>query len=352
VTGPLAGLAVIEMAAIGPVPMAGQILADLGATVTVIDRRAGQDISREVHRRGKRSVALDLKSEAGRAAALALLGGADVLIEGFRPGVMERLGLGPEAVLALNPRLVYGRMTGWGQAGPLAASAGHDLTYLALTGALHAIGRAGEPPPPPLNLVADYGGGAMMLLVGCLAALWERGRSGRGQVVDAAMVDGVPALMGLLHSLRATGLWQDRREANWLDGGAPWYRCYACADGKFVALAALEPEFFATFLGLAGLPADWLARQMDRDAWPAMGEAIAARLAERTRDDWAAVFEGSDACCAPVLDWAEAPAHPHMVARGVFLTAGGVLQAAAAPRFSRTPGEAGPMGTTTGAEGE
>lgn len=349
--GPLAGLRVVEMAGIGPCPMAGQMLADLGAAVTVIDREAGRDISREVNRRGKRSVALDLKAEAGRAAALALAATADVLLEGFRPGVMERLGLGPEPCLAANPGLVYGRMTGWGQSGPLARSAGHDLTYLGLTGALHAMGRAGEPPMPPLNLVADYGGGAMLLVAGVLAALWERSRSGRGQVVDAAMCDGVPALMGLLHTMRAEGLWQDRREANLLDGGAPFYRCYACRDGRFLAVAALEPAFFAEFLRLAGLPAAWAAVQMDRGRWPEMARAFAARIAERDRDDWAAIFEGTDACAGPVLDLEEAARHPHMAARGVFLRAGGVLQAAPAPRFDRTPGRAGAMAGRTGEDG-
>ncbi|HEU0221703.1 MAG TPA: CaiB/BaiF CoA-transferase family protein [Paracoccaceae bacterium] len=351
-SGPLTGLQVVEMAGIGPCPMAGQMLADLGAAVVVIDRRAGEDVSAEVNRRGKRSVALDLKTEAGVATALHLIGRADVLIEGFRPGVMERLGLGPDPCLKRNPGLVYGRITGWGQEGPLAASAGHDLTYLGLTGALHAMGKAGEPPMPPLNLVADYGGGGMFLLAGVLAALWEKGRSGRGQVVDSAMVDGVPAMLGLLHGYLARGLWLNRRAANALDGAAPWYRCYACADGRFLAVAAIEPQFFAEFLRRAGLPDHWRALQRDRAAWPEMAQAFAARIAEKTRDEWAAIFEGSDACTGPVLDWEEAPRHPHMAARGSFIARDGIVQAAVAPRFARTPGEAGAMPTVTGTDTE
>lgn len=335
-SGPLAGLRVLEMAGLGPCPMAGQYLADLGADVLVVDRKAGTDISRDVNRRGKRSVALDLKASDGRDTAQMLACDADLLIEGFRPGVMERLGLGPEPLMARNQALIYGRMTGWGQDGPLAHSAGHDLTYLALTGALEAMGAPHRPPDPPLNLVADYGGGALFLVMGVLAALIERGRSGQGQIVDAAMTDGVPALLALQYSLRASGIWRDERGANWLDGGAPWYRCYACRDGRFLAVAALEPAFFAAFLALAGLPDHWRDRQMDRSAWPAMTEAFAARLAQRDRDDWAAVFEGSDACAGPVLRWAEAPEHPHMAARGVFRAPNGVLQAAPAPRFSRS----------------
>ncbi|RMH52118.1 MAG: CoA transferase [Alphaproteobacteria bacterium] len=347
-SGPLAGLRVVEMAGLGPCPMAGQFLADLGADVVVIDRAADVDISQEINRRGKRSVVLDLKSAGGRDAALALIARADVLIEGFRPGVMERLGLGPSDCAAVNPGLVYGRMTGWGQEGPLAASAGHDLTYLALTGALWAMGEPDRPPRPPLNLVADYGGGAMFLLLGVLAALWERERSGRGQVIDAAMIDGVSALLALQHTLRARGLWTDRRGDNWFDGAAPWYRCYACRDGKFLAVAAFEPEFFAEFLRIAGLPGDWVGRQMDRAAWPAMAEAIAARIAERDRDDWAALFEGADACAGPVLDWEEALRHPQMAARGVLARRDGLIQPMPAPRFSRTPARAGPLGRRTG----
>ncbi|MEL6236247.1 MAG: CaiB/BaiF CoA-transferase family protein [Pseudomonadota bacterium] len=349
-SGPLASLRVLEMAGLGPCPMAGQYLADLGADVVVVDRRAGEDISHDVNRRGKRSVVLDLKTAEGVAEARALAGRADVLIEGFRPGVMERLGLGPADLTEAHPGLIYGRMTGWGQEGPLAASAGHDLTYLALTGALHAMGAPDRPPEPPLNLVADYGGGALFLVMGVLAALFERGRSGRGQVIDAAMTDGVPALLALQYSMRATGLWRDERGVNWLDGGAPWYRCYACRDGKFLAVAALEPPFFTTFLRLAGLDAGWAARQMDRAAWPEMAETFAARLAERDRDAWAAVFEGSDACTGPVLSWTEAPEHPHMVARGVFRTHQGVLQAVPAPRFSRSVTDMPEMGRETGAD--
>ena len=336
--GPLAGLRVVEMEGIGPAPLAGQLLADLGAEVVLITRRAGGRADpADINNRGKRSVALNLKSAAGLQAALALVARADVLIEGFRPGVMERLGLGPDPCLARNPGLIYGRMTGWGQDGPMAQMAGHDINYLGLTGFLHATGRADDVPTPPLNIGADYAGGTMFLLLGILAALFERSRSGRGQVVDAAMVDGASALMALIHSWIARGGWSEQREANLLDGGAPFYRCYECADGKFISVGPLEPQFHAELLRLAGLPEDHQADQMDRARWPERREAYAAIFRRKTRDEWAEIFAGSDACVAPVLSWSEAPAHPHMAARGSFFRRDGVTQAAPAPRFNRTP---------------
>ena len=343
--GPLAGLRVIELAGLGPCPLAGQLLADLGADVVVIDRRSAPADPADVNRRGKRSVVLDLKSAEGREAVLRLAERSDVLIEGFRPGVMERLGLGPADVEARAPRLVYGRMTGWGQDGPLAHTAGHDIGYLALTGALAAIGPR-ERPVAPINLAADYAGGTMFLVFGVLAALFERERSGRGQVVDAAMVDGVPALMALVHSMLARGQWQERREANLLDGGAPFYRVYECADGRHVAVGALEPQFFAVLCEGLGIELP----QYDTAAWPDHHERMAAVFRTRTRDEWAAAFEGTDACVAPVLSTSEAPDHPHMAARETFVRPGGVLQAAPAPRFARTPAPAPRLPRAHGAD--
>lgn len=342
--GPLAGLRVVEMAGIGPAPLAAMLLAGLGAEVVRLDRPAAPGRAmpmaarHDVVGRGRRAVALDLKSPCGVAQALDLAAAADVLIEGFRPGVMERLGLGPAPCLARNPRLVYGRMTGWGQEGPLAQSAGHDINYLGLTGVLHAIGRAGERPVPPLNMVADYGGGTMMLLFGLLAALWERERSGRGQVVDAAMTDGVAALSAFFHGLRAAGHWSLERGANLLDGGAPFYDTYETADGRFLAVGCLEPAFFAEMARRLGLDARFIAGQRDRALWPEMRAEMARLFRTRGRDDWEAAFAGSDACVTPVLDWDEAPAHPHNAARGSFAVADSVAAPAPAPRFSRTPG--------------
>jgi alpha-methylacyl-CoA racemase len=339
----LAGLRVIEFAAIGPAPMACMLLADLGAEVVRIDRPTPSGLGlplaprHDVHARNRRSVVLDLKQPAGRDAALRLLDGADVLVEGFRPGVMDKLGLGPDAVLARQPRLVYGRMTGFGQTGPLAQAAGHDLNYIALTGALHAIGAAGGPPLPPLNLVGDYGGGALFLALGVLAALWERQRSGCGQVVDAAMVDGTAALLGLQHGLAAAGQWRDERGSNLLDGGAPHYACYACADGRWLSLAPLEPRFLAQLLQALELPADLVAAAHERSRWPALREALAAKLRTRPRDAWCALLEGTDACVAPVLTLQEAPQHPHARARSAYVAVDGMLQPAPAPRFTRTP---------------
>lgn len=335
--GPLDGLKLVEMAGLGPCPLAGQLMADLGADVVVIDRKSARVDPAEVNRRGKRSVALNLKSAEGLEAAQKLIARADILIEGFRPGVMEKLGLGPEACHAANPGLIFGRMTGWGQQGPLAMTAGHDINYLSLSGALGAIGPAGSPPVPPLNLVADYGGGTMFLIFGVLSALYERSRSGKGQVVDAAMVDGVPAMMGLLHQWMAQGQWGQGRETNLLDGGAPFYRCYTTKDGRALSVGPLEPQFFAQLVALAGLPPEHCEDQNATATWAERRALYAQVFAARTRDEWMAVFDGSDACVAPVLDWDEVEHHPHNAARGTFVRVDGVMQAAPAPRFDRTP---------------
>lgn len=335
--GPLDGLKLVEMAGLGPCPLAGQLMADLGAEVVVIDRKSARANPAEVNRRGKRSVALNLKSPEGLEAAQKLIARADILIEGFRPGVMEKLGLGPQACHAANPGLIFGRMTGWGQQGPLAMTAGHDINYLSLSGALGAIGPADSPPVPPLNLVADYGGGTMFLIFGVLSALYERGRSGKGQVVDAAMVDGVPAMMGLLHQWMAQGQWGQGREANLLDGGAPFYRCYTTKDGRALSVGPLEPQFFAELVALAGLPPEHCDDQNAPATWAARRALYAQVFATKTRDEWMAIFDGSDACVAPVLDWDEVEHHPHNAARGTFMRVDGVMQAAPAPRFDRTP---------------
>ncbi len=335
-SGPLSSLTVIEMVGLGPCPLAGQLLADLGAEVIVIDRKSGVDISKEVNRRGKKSIALDLKNEQGIEILLQLISKADILIEGFRPGVMERLGLGPDECLANNPRLIYGRMTGWGQTGPLSHSAGHDLNYLATTGALHAMGKDGEPPVPPLNLVADYGGGSMFLIMGTLSAIIERGISGKGQIVDAAMVDGVPAMMGMIHSMLAQDTWVNNREDNFVDGGAPYYRCYTCADGKYMSVGCIEPQFFAEFLHLAKLDENLGKKQNDKTAWPMLNALFEKTIRSKSRDEWASVFEGTDACVAPVLDFDEAANYPHNVERNAFFKQNGVTQTSIAPRFSRT----------------
>lgn len=332
-SGPLASLKVIEFSGLGPAPLAGQLLADMGADVITIDRQPAPLDVADVNRRGKRSVVLNLKTEAGHAAVGALIAQSDVLIEGFRPGVMERLGLGPSDC---PETLIYARMTGWGQDGPWAQMAGHDINYLALTGALHAMGADGEPPIPPMNLVADYGGGTMFLIFGILSAVIERGISGKGQVVDTAMVDGVPALMGLIHSFLANGSWSEARARNWFDGGAPFYRCYTCADGKFISVGALEPQFYAILLEKLGLPADLADSQNERSTWAARAAQFAAIFARQPRDHWARVFDGTDACVAPVLTFSEAPKHPHMAARASFLTLADVVQSAPAPRFGRS----------------
>ncbi len=338
--GPLAGLRVVELAGIGPGPFAAMLLADLGAEVIRIDRpgeTARLAPERDATRRGRRSLTLDLKCAAAVAVLLRLVETADALIEGFRPGVAERLGFGPEICLARNPRLVYGRMTGFGQSGPLAEAAGHDLNYIALAGVAHGIGRAEAPPVPPLNLVGDYGGGAMFLVVGVLAALLERTRSGSGQVVDAAMAEGAALLMTPFYALHAAGLWQDRRAANLLDGGAPFYDTYATADGKYLSIAALEPKFFAELARRIGLDDAFVKGQYDQALWPALRAALTAIIATRSRETWAKILEGTDACALGVLSLAEAPLHPHHRARGSFIEINGVTQPAPAPRFSRTP---------------
>jgi alpha-methylacyl-CoA racemase len=341
--GPLTGVRIVEVAGIGPGPFAAMMLGDMGAEVLRIERtvpsRADAGIVDGILRRNRSAVAvLDLKAERGRDALLRIVESADALIEGFRPGVAERLGFGPDVCLARNPRLVYGRITGWGQDGPLARSAGHDIDYIALSGVLHAIGRPGTPPVPPINLVADFGGGGMLLAYGVVCALLEAARSGRGQVVDAAMVDGCAALMGLTMQLRHLGLWNDRRGTNLLDGGAPFYDAYETADGEYIAVGAIEPQFYAELLQRCGLDADELPAQNDRDAWPAMKERFTALFRTRTRAEWCELLEGTDACVSPVLSLDEARRHPHNAARGTFVEAFGVPQPAPAPRFSRTPG--------------
>lgn len=335
-SGPLEGLNIIEMAGMGPAPLAGQLLADLGATVTVIERASGPQRPNDVNSRNKRSIAINLKAEGGAELVLSLLERADALIEGFRPGVMERLGLGPDICLARNPGLIYGRMTGWGQDGPMAQMAGHDLNYVAQTGLLHMMGHADRPPAPPLNLVGDYGGGSMFLILGIFAALWEKQRSGKGQVVDAAMIDGVASLGSIFAMLKADGLWVDKRESNLLDGGSPYYQVYATSDGGFVSVGAIEPQFFAELVEKAGIPADLASRRDDRSTWAQQRVEYAAIFAARTRDEWARIFENSDACLVPVLTPQEAITHPHNAARQAYIEVGGLMQAAPAPRFSRS----------------
>lgn len=336
-SGPLHGLRVVEIASIGPGPFAAMVLSDLGAEVTRVDRVGGGAGVGDPLLRGRSSiVTADLKTEAGVAAVLRLVEESDVLIEGFRPGVAERLGFGPDVCAARNPRLVYGRVTGWGQTGPRAAQAGHDIDYLAVAGALHPIGEAGGGPVPPLNLVGDFGGGGMLLVVGVLAALFERDTSGSGQVVDAAMVDGASLLMAFHHGLLAGGLWSDRRGDNLLDGGAPFYRCYRTADDRYMAVGAIEPQFYAALLEGLGLTGEDLPDQYDRAGWSNLGGRFAAVFAGRTRDEWEAVFAGRDACVVPVLTPTEAPVDAHLVARKSFVEIDGVVQPAPAPRFSRS----------------
>ena len=351
--GPLQGLRVVELASIGPGPMCTMLLADLGADVIRIDRLEPSGLGVpmqarfDVNGRSRRSAALDLKSAAGVDAALRIVDRADVLIEGFRPGVAERLGLGPADCHARNPRLVYGRMTGFGQTGPLAQAAGHDLNYIALTGALDAIGPAGGAPVPPLNLVGDYGGGALYLAFGLMAALFERQTSGRGQVVDAAMVDGAASLMSMFHGMLAAGGWSGPRGGNLLDGGAPFYGVYETADGQHVSIGSLEPKFYAEMVRRLGLDEKFLRLQGDVSQWPALRQAIAAAVRERTRAEWSALLEGSDVCFAPVLKLGEAHRHPHAVARGTYVEVAGVVQPGPAPRFDRSvPGHPRPAPET------
>jgi len=341
--GPLAGVKVLEFEAIGPGPFAGMLLADMGADVLLVDRPASSDLGLKRERwmdvmlRGRRSVTLDLKSKNAAATALELVSRADALIEGFRPGVMERLGLGPDACLKLNPKLVYGRMTGWGQDGPLAPRAGHDINYIALAGVLNAFGRKGQAPVPPLNLVGDFGGGGMLLGFGIACALLHAQKTGQGQVVDAAMVEGASLLAAMFSGFLAAGSWSEERGANMLDTGAPWYDCYATSDGKYVAIGAIEAKFFEELvqrLGLSGLPP-----QNERARWPEMREAFAKTFKQKTRDDWVKVFEGSDACFAPVLTFSEARRHPHNLARRGYVSLARLEQPAPAPRYSATPAE-------------
>ena len=334
---PLAGLRIVEMAGIGPGPFCGMMLADHGAEVIRIDRGVQpgfSDPAKDPLLRSRRSISLDLKTPQGIAAVRRIAATADGLIEGFRPGVMERLGLGPDRLLADNPRLVYGRMTGWGQDGPLAQEPGHDINYIALSGALHAFGRAGDRPTPPINMVGDFGGGGMLLAFGMLAALLHAQRSGEGQVVDAAMTEGSALLMSMIWGFRAMGRWSDARGTNLLDGGAPFYDTYASADGKWIAVGAIEPAFYAALRRVLALDDPLWTRQFDPAAWPAMREALAARFLTRSRDAWVAAFAGSEACVTPVLDAAEAAAHPHNRHRAMLPSAGGVTQPAPAPRYS------------------
>ncbi|WP_201305011.1 CaiB/BaiF CoA transferase family protein [Streptomyces sp. GS7] len=340
--GPLSGVRVVELAGIGPGPFAAMLLADLGADVVRVDRPGGAglriDPAHDITNRNKRSVLVDLKQPAGVAQVLDLAERADVLVEGYRPGVAERLGVGPEQCLARNPRLVYGRMTGWGQEGPLAGTAGHDIGYIAITGALGMIGPADGPPAVPANLLGDYAGGSLYLVIGVLAALQHaRAEGGSGQVVDAAIVDGTAHLTAMIHGMLAAGGWQDRRGANLLDGGTPFYGTYATADGGYMAVGALEQRFYAEFIRLLGIEDEVPARD-DLAAWDELRTAIAARFLTRTREEWTAVFQESDACVAPVLSLREAPGHPHLAARGTFVDHAGITQPAPAPRFSDTPG--------------
>jgi alpha-methylacyl-CoA racemase len=339
--GPLQGIRVIEMAGIGPGPFTAMMLSDMGAEVVRVDRpgSATGDPTRDVLNRGRRSVAVDLKHPDGVEAVLRLTEGADALIEGFRPGVMERLGLGPDDCLARNPRLVYGRMTGWGQDGPLAQAAGHDINYIALAGALNNFARKGERPVAPLNMVGDFGGGGMLLAFGVACALLEAGRSGRGQVVDAAMVDGTAVLTTMIHAFIAMGIWTDDPGTNILDTGAHFYDVYETADAKFVAVGPIEGKFYVELLRLVGWGREELPWQMDRSQWPALKERFADLFRSKTRDEWSALLEGTDACFAPVLSLSEAPAHPHNEARATFVTRDGIVQPAPAPRFSRTVAE-------------
>jgi alpha-methylacyl-CoA racemase len=351
--GPLTGFRVVEFQGLGPAPLAGMLLADMGADVIIIERASGgsENDLKEITRRNKRSIALNLKSDEGKAIAKDLIARADVLIEGFRPGVMERLGLGPDECLALKPQLVYGRMTGWGQTGPLAHAAGHDMNYISLTGALHAIGRKDEPPTPPLNLVGDFGGGTMFLVTGILAALLEAGRSGQGQVIDAAMTDGSAMLMTFMHSQHAQNNWDPtQRESNMLDGGAHFYTTYETKDGLHVSFAPIEPQFYAEFFQRIGVDAKEFEHQNDKAYWPQYRARLAEIFRQKTRTEWCELLEGTDACFAPILNFEEARHHPHNQARETYIEVNGQVQPAPAPRFSRTAPATPRAGTLPGAE--
>jgi alpha-methylacyl-CoA racemase len=342
--GPLEGIRVIELAGIGPGPFCGMMLSDMGAEVLRIDRAErvgggnGERPPADVLGRGRRNVAMDLKRPEAVEAVLRLVERADVLFEGFRPGVTERLGLGPDVCLARNPRLIYGRMTGWGQEGPIAHAAGHDINYISLAGVLHAIGRPGQPPVPPLNLVGDFGGGGLILAFGIACALVERARSGQGQVIDAAMVDGAALLMAAMHGMRAMGAWKEERGVNTLDSGAHFYDAYETKDGKYVSIGSIEPQFYDLLMKHSGLAEEELPPQRDQSQWPALKQRVAAIFRTKTRDEWCAIMEGTDVCFAPVLTMSEAYQHPHNVARGTFVDVAGITQPGPAPRFSRTPG--------------
>ena len=336
--GPLTGLKVVEFAGIGPGPFCGMLLSDLGADVVRIDRKGGRGgAPSDVTARGRRSVALDLKTPAAIEACLKLMEQADVVFEGFRPGVMERLGLGPDVALKRNPKLVFGRMTGWGQTGPYANAAGHDMNYIAITGALHAIGTA-DKPVPPLNLVGDFGGGALYLAFGLLAGVIQARESGKGQVIDCAMSDGAASLMAMFYGFKAAGAWKEERRHNLLDGGAHFYDTYQCADGKWISIGSIEPQFYALLLEKTGITDPEFASQMDRSKWPQLREKLAAAIAGKTQGEWCAIMDATDVCFAPVLDLDEAPKHPHNAARQTFVEVAGVMQPAPAPRFSVTPG--------------
>lgn len=340
--GPLKGIKVIEMVGLGPGPLCAMMLADMGAEVIRVDRPGGNMFSgakADILGRNRKSLAVDLKHPDGIATVLRLVEQADALIEGFRPGVMERLGLGPDACLTRNPRLIYGRMTGWGQDGPLAQGAGHDINYIALAGALHGIGEKDGRPIPPLNLVGDFGGGGMFLAFGIACGLLEAKNSGQGQVIDCAMVEGSAVLMGMFYAMHQAGMWKDERGSNMLDGAAHYYNTYETADGKWVAVGAMEPQFYATLIRDTGADPELFKNQHDARAWPALKAELARIFKTKTRDEWCALLEGGDACFAPVLSLAEAPKHPHNVARKTFVEVDGMLQPAPAPRFSRTPPE-------------
>lgn len=357
--GPLDGLKIVEMVGLGPGPFAAMMLAEMGADVIRVHSKGGRsafsvaDTPFDVMARSRRSIAIDLKQPEGAQLLWSLLDQADAVMEGFRPGVMERRGFGPEQVLARRPAMVYGRMTGWGQFGPLSPYAGHDLNYIALSGGLHAMGRADEPPMPPLNLVGDFGGGGMMLAYGMVCALYEARRSGLGQVVDAAMTDGSALLAAMIWGTRASGEWSAQRADNDLDGGAPYYGCYTCADGKFISIGPLEPQFYAAMIERLGLQDQpellaLLQKQGDRSLWGQQRAALEQVFRSRTRDEWEQRFKDSDACFAPVLDWHDAPQHPHNRARGTFFEAAGVVQPAPAPRLSRTPATVKGLPPTSG----
>ena len=336
--GPLKGLKIIEMAGIGPGPFCGMVLADLGAELIRVDRASaiGTGSKREPSNRGKKSIAIDLKSKEGVEIVLKLVETADAIFEGFRPGVMERLGLGPNVCLERNERIVFGRMTGWGQEGPLAKSAGHDINYISLSGALAAIGRPGSPPVPPLNLIGDFGGGGMLLALGLVAGLLESKESKKGQVVDAAMTDGSALLMTMIYSMQSSGLWKNSLGSNLLDGGSHFYDTYECKDGKFISIGSIEPQFYELLCKIAELDDSVFSNQMDRQFWPEQKKVIKEIFLNKTREEWCALMEGTDVCFAPVLNMAEAPLHPHNIERKTFIELEGVTQPAPAPRFSRT----------------